>query len=111
MSFGIDYGEKAKLCYMDADSLIIYIETYDIYKDITKDVATRFDTSNYEVDRPLPKGNNKKVIGLVKDEFGVNNLITIGLSQNKFACVSSFSMTSSLIVQLVNTGESGNFGK
>ena len=27
----------------------------DIYKDIAEDVETRFDTSNYELDRPLPK--------------------------------------------------------
>ena len=42
----------------------------DVYKDIAKDVETRFDTSNYELDRPLPKGKNKKVIGLMKDELG-----------------------------------------
>ena len=40
-----------------------------IYKDIAEDVETRFDTSNYELDRPLPKGKNKKVIGLMKDEL------------------------------------------
>ena len=28
-----------------------------------------FDTSNYEVDRPLPTVNNKRVIGLMKDEL------------------------------------------
>ena len=64
------YGEKAKLCYMDTDSFIVYIKTEDIYKDIAEDVETRFDTSNYELDRPLPKGKNKKVIGLMKDELG-----------------------------------------
>ena len=42
------YGEKAKLCYMDTDSFIVYIETDDIYKDISEDVETRFGTSNYE---------------------------------------------------------------
>ena len=31
---------------------------------------TRFDNINYELDRPLPKGKNKKVIGLMKDELG-----------------------------------------
>ena len=41
-----------------------------IYKDIAKDVETRFDTSNYELDRPLPKAENKRVIGLMKDELG-----------------------------------------
>ena len=30
----------------------------------------RFDTSNYEVNRPLPIGKNKKVISLMKDELG-----------------------------------------
>ena len=30
----------------------------------------RFDTSSYGINRPLPKGKNKKVIGLVKDELG-----------------------------------------
>ena len=29
-----------------------------------------FDTSNCEVDRRLSIGNNKKVIGLIKDELG-----------------------------------------
>ena len=30
----------------------------------------RFDTSNYEVNRPLPSGKKKKVIGLMKDKLG-----------------------------------------
>ena len=39
----------------------VYIKTdNDIYKDIAKDVETRFDTSNYELDRSLPKGKIKK---------------------------------------------------
>ena len=41
---------------MDTDSYIVYIKTEDIYPDIEKDVETRFDTSNYELDRPLSKG-------------------------------------------------------
>ena len=32
-------------------------------------METRFDTSNYESDRPLPKGKNERVIGLIKDEL------------------------------------------
>ena len=31
---------------MDKDSFIVYIKIDDIYKDIAKDVETRFDTSN-----------------------------------------------------------------
>ena len=64
------YGDNVKLCYMDTDSFIINIKTEDFYKDIANDVDKRFDTSNYERDRPLPTGNNKKVIGLMKDELG-----------------------------------------
>ena len=48
---------------------IVYIKTDDIYKDIAEDVELRFGTSNYELDRPLPKGKNKRVIGLMKDEL------------------------------------------
>ena len=55
---------------MDTDSFIVYIKTDYIYKDIAEDVETRFDTSNYELDKPFPKGKNKKVIGLMKDELG-----------------------------------------
>ena len=55
---------------MDTDSLIMNIKTKDFYKDIARDAEERFDTSNYNVDRPLPKGKNKKVIGLMKDELG-----------------------------------------
>ena len=45
-----------------------YIKTEDFYED---NVEKRFGTSNYEVDRPLPIGKNKKVIGLMKDGLGV----------------------------------------
>ena len=64
------YGNKVKLCYMDTDSFIMNIKTNGFYKDISYDVDKRFDTSNYEVNRPLPTGKNKKVIGLMKDELG-----------------------------------------
>ena len=36
----------------------------------TDDVETRFDTSNFEKDRPLPERKKKKIIGLIKDELG-----------------------------------------
>ena len=38
------YQDNTKLCYMDADSFIIYIKTEDFYKDIADDVDKRFDT-------------------------------------------------------------------
>ena len=47
------YGKKAKLCYMDKDSSIVYIKAGDIYKDISEDFENKFDTSNYKLERPL----------------------------------------------------------
>ena len=64
------YGNNVTLCYMDTASFIMNIKTEDFYKDIANGVEKRFDTSNYEVNRPLPTGKNKKVIGLMKDELG-----------------------------------------
>ena len=64
------YVDNVKLCYMDTDSFIMNIKTEDFDKDIANDVEKRFDTSNYECDRPLPTGKNNKVIGLMKDEIG-----------------------------------------
>ena len=60
---------KKQNCFMDTDNFIVYIKADDIYKDITKDVETRFDTSIYELDRLLFTAKNKKVIGLMKDEL------------------------------------------
>ena len=64
------YGDNVKLCYMDTDSFIMHINTEDFYKDIANDVEKRFDKTNYDCDRALPKGKKKKVIGLIKDELG-----------------------------------------
>ena len=60
------YGGRAKLCYMNTDSFVIYIETEDFYKDIAGTVERRFDTSNYDKNdkRPLSIGKNKKIPGL-----------------------------------------------
>ena len=65
------YGCKIKLCYMDTDSFVNEIETEDFYKDIAEDIKKRFDTSGYSKNdnRPLPIGENKKVIGPMKDEL------------------------------------------
>ena len=66
------YGDRAKLCYTDTDSFIIHIITEDFFEDISNDVESWYDTSNYDENdkRPLLIGKNKKVIGLFKDELG-----------------------------------------
>ena len=40
------YAEKVKLCYKDTISFTVSMEIEDIYVQIAKDIATRFDTSN-----------------------------------------------------------------
>ena len=54
------YVENDKPCYLDIDSFIVHVKTYNIYKYITEDAETMFDNSNFELDRPLLKGKNKK---------------------------------------------------
>ena len=66
------YGDRAKLCYMDTDDFVIYIEILYFYKDIAGDIERWFDTSNFDENdkRSLPISKNKKVPGLFKDELG-----------------------------------------
>ena len=61
---------KSKIALYEYRRFIVCIKTDNVYKDIAEDVETRFDTSNYELDRPLVKNKNKKVIGLMKDRLG-----------------------------------------
>ena len=51
--------------------------------DITEDVETRLDTSNYELKRPLLNGKSKKVVGLMKDELGRKILTKICWTKSK----------------------------
>ena len=55
---------------MDTDSFVLNVRTEDFFKNISEKVKDRFDTSNFNCDRPLPIGVNKKVVGLIKDELG-----------------------------------------
>ena len=57
----LKYEDKANLCYLDTDSLIKNIKTANVHKDIVNDVEERFDTSNYEIERPLRIVKNKFV--------------------------------------------------
>ena len=72
------YIDNVKLCYMDTHRFIMHFKTEDFYKDTADDVEKRFDTSNYnyEFNRPLPTGKNKKVIGLMKDKLGGGEIMT-----------------------------------
>jgi len=69
------YGDRAKLLFTDTDSLCYEMKTDDFYVDLSADVESRFDTSEYPADYPavadgFPVGKNKKVTGMYKDEAG-----------------------------------------
>ena len=75
---------------MDTGSFNVYVKIDDIYKDIAEDVETRFDISNYELDRPLPKEKNKKVNGLIKNELGekiMKEFAVFRISEQKHAAI------------------------
>ena len=57
-----NYADKAKLCYIDTDSSS-YILKLKISMKILKTVETRFDTSNYKIERELTIEKNKKSNG------------------------------------------------
>ena len=59
-----------ELLFTDTDSLLYQIHTDDFYKDISDDIKTKFDTSDYPPNHEsgILTGVNKKVIGMFKDE-------------------------------------------
>jgi len=61
------YGQKCELIYTDTDSLLMEIETDDVYRDMAEDLVL-YDTSNYPKEYPLYSSKNKKVLGKMKDE-------------------------------------------
>ena len=64
------YSDKDELMFTDTDSLLYHIHTNDFYKDISKDIKKKFDTSDYPPNHEsgILTGVNKKVIGKFKDE-------------------------------------------
>ena len=64
------YNDAAELMFTDTDSLLYLIHTDDFYGDISHDIETKFDTSDYPPNHPsgIKTGVNKKVIGMFKDE-------------------------------------------
>ncbi|GFS10029.1 hypothetical protein ElyMa_006636600 [Elysia marginata] len=61
------YGNRADLLYTDTDSLLLEIQTDDVYRDMDQH-ADLYDTSDYPKDHPLYNTTNKKVLGKMKDE-------------------------------------------
>ena len=65
------YGEMQvkMICYMYTDSFVVHVKTDDIYKDISEVIERRFDTSNNELEKVLPKEKSNNVIGVMNDEL------------------------------------------
>ena len=63
------YGPKCELIYTDRDSLILDIQTEEVYRDMREDWRL-YDKNNYPKDYPLFSPINKKVLGKMKDEWG-----------------------------------------
>ncbi|KAK3750211.1 hypothetical protein RRG08_004434 [Elysia crispata] len=61
------YGDRCQLLYTDTDSLLLEIQTKDVYRDMGKH-AELYDTSDYPREHPLHSVENKKVLGKMTDE-------------------------------------------
>ena len=84
------YGERVKSLYTDTNSLMYEIETEDFYQDISQDVKSLFDTSNYPKDHTsgIETGVNMKVIGMFKDEVGGKQIVEfVGLRAKLYSYI------------------------
>ncbi len=80
------WGDRATLLFTDTDSLCYEIKTDDFYEDISEDVNKWYDTSNYDEDHPLFSKNNKKVVGMMKNECGGKQIIKfVGLRSKLYS--------------------------
>ena len=61
------YGDRCQLLYTDTDSLLLEIDTEDVYRDMVAH-AGLYDTSDYPREHPLHSVENKKVLGKMTDE-------------------------------------------
>ncbi|XP_065677415.1 uncharacterized protein LOC136092790 [Hydra vulgaris] len=82
------YKDKVKLLFTDTDSLAYEITTEDFYVDISNDVKSKFDTSEFDKNHPAIQngfkvGENKKLLGMFKDELAGRQIKEfIGLRSN-----------------------------
>ena len=82
------YGENCELVYTDTDSLILDIQTEDVYKDMQEN-SWLYDTSNFPKDHPLYNETNKKVLGKMKDECAGDAIYEVVAVRSKMYSVLS----------------------
>lgn len=63
------YGDSIQLLYTDTDSVVVHIQTQDLFEDMQENTNV-YDTSNYDREHSLYSEINKKIPGLFKDELG-----------------------------------------
>ncbi|KAK3784624.1 hypothetical protein RRG08_003432 [Elysia crispata] len=71
------YGDLCQLLYTDTDSLLLEIQTEDVYRDMAK-CAELYDTSDYPREHPLHSVENKKVLGKMTDECAGRPIAELG---------------------------------
>ena len=65
------YREEAKLYNMDRYNSLVSKETRNLPRHCKRcwNIKTRFDITKCLLKKPIPKGKNKKIIGLLENEF------------------------------------------
>ena len=83
------YSDKIQLLYTDTDSVIIHVQTEDIYADMSLN-ADLYDASNYSPSHPLYSPANKKIIGKFKDETAFVPIVEfVGLRSKMYSIKTS----------------------
>ena len=81
------YGDQCQLLYTDTDSLLLEIETEDVYRDMVVH-AGLYDTSDYPREHPLHSVENKKVVGKMTDECAARPIAEyIGLRPKMYSII------------------------
>ena len=76
--------EKRKSLLYGYRQVHLHVKADNSSKGTTEDVATRFNSSTYELEMPLLKVTNNKVIGVIKDELGGKIMKELLDSEQKF---------------------------
>ena len=60
---------QLRVLFKDTDSFAYAVQTYDIYRDMADDAASRYDFSEYPLYHPLYDASNRKALGFFEDEL------------------------------------------
>ena len=63
------YGSKVNLCYMNTGRFIVSTKSENVYEDTPPPPPPPPPPPNYKIKRPVPIGESKKVMGLMKEKL------------------------------------------